>query len=199
MSQQPPWPPQQPPYSQQPYGQAQWGQQPPQYAPSQQFQQTQQPLQPVNKSPFSSMVSIGTILIIVGVIYTILTHSNSAVPTSPTSPATPAKVGDMITIDGASCTLISATDTDAPGYLTVKFNLVNNSGSEYNYYTSDFHIINSFGSIIDPEVGLSGALAPGGHGIGILNFQINDLHNTKLLWQPVGHSNDLSHVWDLGL
>jgi hypothetical protein len=196
MSQQPPWPPQQPPYSQQPYGQAQWGQQPPQYAPPQQFQQTQQPLQPVMKSPFSNMVSIGTILIIAGVIFTILTHSNSSVPTSP---ATPAKVGDTITIDGTSCTLISATDTDAPGYLTIKFNLVNNSGSEYNYYTSDFHIINSFGSIIDPEVGLSGALAPGGHGIGILNFQINDLHNTKLLWQPVGHSNDLSHVWDLGL
>ena len=167
-------------------------------------QQLQEPrwMKPSKTNLILRMFSIIVPLVLFGSIFIynvanyITNHNNTS---SVTMQSSVEKVGDTITIDNISSTLVSASDKDAPGYLSVVIRIVNNSQDEYTYYASDFHLITKFGSIIDPEESGSGALAPTGHGKGTINFQIDDTHDTKLLWQPTGHSNDLSHVWTLNL
>jgi len=127
-------------------------------------------------------------------------NQSSSSPTIIPTP-TPAKVGDTITIDGVASTLTSASafNKDGPGWIFVTINLMNNSSSEFDYYSTDYQIINDSGNIIDPEGADSGALAPGGHIKETLLFTVDTPHKATPLWQPAGYSNDLSHVWNLGL
>jgi hypothetical protein len=152
--------------------------------------------QPRKKSTccLSSIIfcSIGTLLVIVGLN---LMHFNFNFNTS----TEPAKIGDTITLNNISCTLRWANNITAPGFVTIDIKLVNNSQSEYHYYISDFVLKSSSGSIINPDGSGGGALVPGGSIQGTINFLIDEPHDTKLIWQPIGYSDDLTHLWNLGL
>lgn len=187
---------------------------PPQY----QFQQPPMtPQQTYHQSsrnrtfPYWGVIIAMVILIIATtpIIMQSLVHNNSdissattrttPIPSIPSPTPTPSSPGHAITIDGVTCGLILATDKQTPGYVTIYISVYNKSGSEYQYFASDFHLITSSGGIIDPvEEGVV-KLAPGGHAISILNFQIDYTQDLELLWQPEGHSNDLSHVWKLNI
>ncbi len=160
----------------------------------QQVQKPWHPLQPGKMGPGSLIVSISALLLIVGAIILILAHF--AVP------AGPAKVGDTITLDNISCTLLSVNSHEEPwywGYITITVKTVNNSESEYHYDISDFKLKSSSGLIIDPNSFGGASLAPGGNTQGTIDFQINDPKGSSLLWQPIDHRDELSHVWNLGL
>jgi len=223
----PQWPPQQPyqpPYGQQPNIQPQWGQQPPynkqplqtQYGnhltPQYHFQQL--PLyqhKVTRKETKNSYFFIAMILLILSVVLFIAAHNSLGSQfnlSSNSSSALPANVGDTITVDEISCTVLSvqgSSNSIDPGWVFVHIKLVNNSSSEIHYYATDFHIKTDSGSIIDGVSEgssfnmISGALAPGGSVDGIVGFILFDDHNAEMIWQPVGHSGDLSHIWKLGL
>jgi Domain of unknown function (DUF4352) len=117
--------------------------------------------------------------------------------------STPSKIGDTITVNGVSCTVIS---TQGPTNLTAGFSMVdvkivNNSNQEINYNATDFSVVTTNGNIIDASSSgsslqmVSGSLAPGGSIEGNIGFALFDTQDiTKMIWQPSG-TTDLSYAW----
>src|SRR5579872_474471 len=76
-------------------------------------------------------------------------NSGGSNNSSSSTPSGPAKVGDTITADDVSCTLvsvkvISGDDFDQPKagneFIVVHVKIVNNSSSEFDYNEFDFHV-----------------------------------------------------------
>jgi len=170
-------------------------------------QQPQQQLyrQPPQWSPtnpqYLTCKSRSIIIMCITIFATLVVSILVIVSINKSSQPSDAKVGDTITVQNISCTLISVSTDVAPGYVTIQIKLVNSSQSEYHYFATDLVLKTSSGDIIDPSESGNGALAPGGHGTGTLNFQIDNPHGATLFWQPVdlGMTNDLTHPWNLGL
>lgn len=151
-----------------------------------------------SNSPLQILGCTATLLLVVIAFSTIVTYYIYHPVDTNITQSTPVikKVGDTITIDNVSCTLIMAFGT---GDIIIRVKLVNNSKGEYHYYASDLQIKTSSGSIIAPEQDGGGALAPGGTVYGYLDFLVANSHNSELIWQPSGYSDDLSHGWILNL
>lgn len=149
------------------------------------------------------------------------TTSNAAGgATGSTSKSTaPAKVGDTITINDVSTTLVSVTPLQAgtydeapkagDSYFVLHVKITNKGTSSANYNAIDYKILNGAGSTNDTpafvstepsnaELG-SGQLAAGGSVEGDLVYEIGTTdHGAKLVWQP-GFDSSLDNVWSLGL
>lgn len=208
----------------------------------QQQQPSQQPMgyppqmpQPPKKNFFRTIPGIITGLIIVccvvGAIATAASKgggsttpgtSNSGLSSTNTSSSPskgPAKVGDSITDDGVSCTLLSvrvipADQYDPPKagneYIAVHVKIVNNSSSEFDYNEFDFHAKSGAGNVTDAEIPPStysannllnsGTLTQGGkvEGDVILQVPTGD-HKADLTWTPSIFSSNSDNVWSLGL
>lgn len=144
--------------------------------------------------------------ILISIFFLNLNRSGSSSPIISITP-TPSKIGDTITVNGVSCTVIS---TEGPtnlsdGYSTVYVKIVNNSSQEINYHARDFSVVTTNGNIINADSYgselqmVSGSLAPGGSiegGIGFALFGTHDI--TKMIWQPDG-TTDLSYAWYISL
>lgn len=152
-------------------------------------------------------------------------NGNTGSTNNPTSGATAtsqgsAKVGDTITVDDVSCTLVSAKTVQGDEFVKpdsgnvfvlVTVKIVNNSSSEYDYNPFDFNAEWSTGNIIAEEfvtpdsVSSShqlnvGTLAAGGSVQGQLLFQVpKGDHQAKLTWQATFLSDKTSNAWLLGL
>jgi hypothetical protein len=159
-------------------------------------------------------------------------NTNSPATTASSSPtsgatATPQgsakqvkQVGDTITVDGVSCTLMSAQtvagdDFAQPDtgnvFVLVTVKIVNSSSSEYDYNPFAFNAWWSTGNIVpesilgpssvpmSQELG-AGTLAAGGSVQGKILFQVpaSD-HQAKLTWQPTFLSDKTSNAWLLGI
>jgi hypothetical protein len=132
---------------------------------------------------------IGFLAAITAVGYLVLHFSNfnfnantpSAQVNTPTAQVNPTsvKVGDTITVNNVSCTLVTLNPYgDISDAIMVKVIIVNNSGNNISYNNNDFQIKDE----------------------GIEVFEIQYQHNAELIWQPNWpNDTDLSHVWKLGL
>lgn len=131
----------------------------------------------------------------------------------------PAKVGDTITIDGVSTTLVSVK-TVQPGefdqapkagdsYFDLHIKIVNTGANTADYNELEFKILTGAGSTDDTPAFVtsvptnaqlgSGQLAAGGTKEGDLVYEIGTTdHGAKLVWQP-GIDQSLDNVWSLGL
>ncbi|HEX8981635.1 MAG TPA: DUF4352 domain-containing protein [Ktedonobacterales bacterium] len=131
----------------------------------------------------------------------------------------PAKVGDTITVDGVSTTLVSVK-TIQPGdidqapqagdsYFVLHIKITNKGSNTANYNEIEYKILTGAGSTDDTPVILStepsnallgaGQLAAGGTKEGDLVFEIGTTdHGAKLVWQP-SFDQSLDNVWSLGL
>ncbi len=131
----------------------------------------------------------------------------------------PAKVGDTITVDGVSTTLVSVK-TIQPGdidqapqagdsYFVLHVKITNKGSSTANYNEIEYKILTGAGSTDDTPVILStepsnallgaGQLAAGGTKEGDLVYEIGTTdHGAKLVWQP-SFDQSLDNVWGLGL
>lgn len=149
--------------------------------------------------------------------------STSSSATASSATATPqgsAKVGSTITVDGVSCTLVSAKVVQGDAYVKpdagnvfvlVTVKIVNNSSSEFDYNPFDFNAEWTTGNIVSEEfvspdsVSSSqqlhdGTLAVGGSVQGQILFQVpQGDHKAKLTWQPNFLSDKTSNAWLLGL
>jgi hypothetical protein len=204
---------QQPPHWQMPQGQQLFPQQP--YGqPSQWIQQPlppQQPYQPVLSSTQVLTCKSRSIIMLTGFIILgmllffffadLTSQSPSHNSQSNDTSGVTAKVGDTITVDNISCTLISVSNNVAPGYVVVEMKITNNSGQEYTIYGSDFNLKKSSGLLINSDQPGEASVTPGGSTNFHIDFQISDPHNSVLYWQPLDLylSNDLTHSWSLGL
>lgn len=131
----------------------------------------------------------------------------------------PAKVGDTITINGISTTLVSIK-TVQPGefdqaaqagssYFDLHIKITNTGTNTANFSEIDYKILTGAGSTIDTpsfvtsvpteaQLG-TGQLAAGGTKEGDLVYEIGTTdHGAKLVWQP-GFDQSLDNVWSLGL
>lgn len=147
--------------------------------------------------------------------------SNSAgTSTSTTTQKGPAKVGDTITVDGVSATLVSVKPLQGDEFnqpkagnqfIVVHVKITNKSGSETSYNPLDFHVKTGAGNITDEDFASpssytanntldSGSLASGGSVEGDIIFQVpvND-HKAELTWQPSFFSDKSDNAWNLGL
>lgn len=145
--------------------------------------------------------------------------SNSGGSTSTTSTSNKAaKVGDTITINGESATLVSVQQIqpgqyDTPpstgkAYYVLHLKMTNSGSSPADFNEFDFKVLTGQGSTIDqsfissePDDKLlqSGQIAPGGNVEGDLVYQLSTSdHGAKLIWQP-GFDNSLDHAWSLGI
>jgi hypothetical protein len=139
----------------------------------------------------------------------------------PKPTATPLpKVGSTITVDKVSVTLMSVTTIQGDEFsqpkagnefILVTVKMVNNSGSEQSYSSTDFHVRSSSGNITNAEIvcpstytannELSGFghLTNGGSVTGDICLQapVGD-HGARLTWQP-GFGNTGDNGWLLGL
>ncbi|HLZ23985.1 MAG TPA: DUF4352 domain-containing protein [Ktedonobacterales bacterium] len=222
MGQQPPY--QQPQYPQQP-------QQPMGY-PS---QLPPMPQPPKKKNFFRTIPGIVTGIIIVccvlgGLVVAISKGGGSTTPggtgnnggSSNSSSSTsrgPAKVGDTITTDDVSCTLVSVKVISGDEFIqpkagnefiVVHVKIVNKSSSEFNYNEYDFHVKSGSGNVTDAEFPPTtytannllnnGTLTEGGNVEGdiILQAPKGD-HNADLTWTPSIFSSNTDNVWRLGL
>lgn len=140
--------------------------------------------------------------IMISIFFMYINHSGMSFPFSSIAP-TPSKIGDTITVNGVSCTVISTQGPTnlSDGYSLVNVKIVNNSSQEINYHATDFHVVTTTGNIIDADSYgsslqmVNGSLAPGGSiegGIGFALFDTQDI--TKMIWQPNGTTN-LSYAW----
>ena len=155
----------------------------------------------------------------------ITTGSAPGAPSSVASTATAAarnyaNVGDTITADGVSCTLVSARIVPGDQYfkpdagnvfVIVTVKIVNNSSSEFGYNQYDFNAESGTGNLRHPEwffpdlvAGITrlkdGTLAIGGTVQGDILFQVpKDDHQARLTWQPRFYSDRTSNVWLLGI
>lgn len=140
---------------------------------------------------------------------------------APTATASgPAKVGDTITVDSVSCTLVSVKpiagdDFTQPKagneFIVVHVKIVNKSSSEFNYNPFDFHVKSGSGNITDEEAVPpstytannelnAGTLAAGGSVEGDIIFQATKGdHKAQLTWSPSVFSDKTSNAWNLGL
>ncbi len=131
----------------------------------------------------------------------------------------PAKVGDTITVDGVSTTLVSVK-TIQPGefdqapkagdsYFVLHVKVTNTGTNTANYNEIDYKILTGAGSTDDtfaivtsePTDAMlgSGQLAAGGTKEGDLVYEIGTTdHGAKLVWQP-SFDQSLDNVWSLGL
>jgi hypothetical protein len=235
-SQQPP----SPDFSQQPPP-PNYTQQPPPYGQPLYPGYGQQPPQPPKKKPIWLWISggVGALLVVCCIaVAAMANHSsttttagnttssnNSSSSQSQQATATPksakaAKVGDTITIDNVSCTLMSVKPLQGDEFtqpksgnefVVVHVKIVNKSGSEADYNPFDFHIKTGTGNITDEEFAApstytsnnelqSGKLADGGKVEGDIIFQapIGD-HAAALTWQPSFFGNEGDNAWNLGL
>ncbi len=130
-----------------------------------------------------------------------------------------AKVGDTITVDGVSTTLMSVK-TIQPGeidqapqagdsYFVLHVKITNKGSNTEDYNEIDYKILTGAGSTDDTPVILStepsnallgaGQLAAGGTKEGDLVYEIGTTdHGAKLVWQP-SFDQSLDNVWGLGL
>ena len=141
-------------------------------------------------------------------------------PTSiPTTLPGPAKIGDTITVDGISCTLVSVKYLPDDGiympkagneFIVVRVKLVNNSGTDFDYNEYDYHARSSAGDVTDPEISPetytandllnSGKLSPSGTVTGDVILQVpKGDHKAELTWQPFYDSGTTDNLWYLGL
>ncbi len=235
------------PYGQPQSGQLQWNQQPPpQFGqPQQQPQWQQPPNQPAPQPPKKRgvlkwvLIAVGIMLVaIIGLCAVISAGINSAVKTATkgtiSSTDTPsnnssggnnssgqvAKVGQTITVNGFSCTLLSvkklASDEivkPKPGneFIVVHVKLNNGSSDEKDYSPIYFHVRSGAGNITDEEIGPpssytannelnSGKLSAGGSVEGDIIFQVpTGDHKAQLTWQPNILGNSTDNAWNLGL
>ncbi|HEV2235485.1 MAG TPA: DUF4352 domain-containing protein [Ktedonobacterales bacterium] len=130
-----------------------------------------------------------------------------------------AKVGDTITVDNVSTTLVSVNVIQGDEFIqpkagnefiVVHVKIVNHSGSEQDYNEFDFHVRTSSGNITNVEVPPStytanselnsGKLTNDGSVEGdiILQAPVGD-HGAKLTWQPSFFGNAGDNTWLLGL
>lgn len=134
-------------------------------------------------------------------------------------PAQAAKVGDTITVDNVSTTLVSVKPIQAgqydtapkagDSYYVLHVKVANHGTSTADYNEIEYKILTGAGSTVDTQAFVSsepdnqllqsGQIAPNGSAEGDLVFEIgtND-HGAKLVWQP-GLDNSLDNVWSLGL
>lgn len=146
-------------------------------------------------------------------------NTSSSNNSSSSTSAGPAKVGDTITSDDVSCTLVSVKvipgdDFDQPKagneFIVVHVKIVNNSSSEFDYNEFDFHVKSGSGNVTDAEIPPStytannlldnGTLTEGGKVEGdiILQAPKGD-HKADLTWTPSIFSSNTDNVWSLGL
>lgn len=131
----------------------------------------------------------------------------------------PAKVGDTITVDGVSTTLVSVK-TIQPGefdqapaagdsYFVLHVKIINNGSNTADYNELEFKILTGSGSADNTPAFVtsvpsnarlgSGQLAAGGTKEGDLVYEIGTTdHGAKLVWQP-SFDQSLDNVWSLGL
>jgi hypothetical protein len=146
-------------------------------------------------------------------------------PTTPPTPiptvaSGPAKIGQTITVNGVSCTLLKVgtiPDDDlgllkaGNEWVVVTVKLVNNSGQDYEYMEYDFSIISGSGNATSPdippstytannEMSVEATLTNGGSTTGDIIFQapVGD-HKAELSWKPSYSSGTTDNVWLLGL
>lgn len=171
------------------------------------YPRTRQLSTPQAQIGFSALAGMGIILCVLCSLCSMAANFHPSVG-NPLAFGGVRHVGDTITVDGVSCTLVSvqpSTTTDGiPNVVTVEIKLVNNSSSEVQYNALDFHAVTGTGQVVDFAADLlgSGGLVPGGTVDGGLDFLLtaND-HSAKLLWQPGldDVSGDTSNEWSLGL
>lgn len=146
--------------------------------------------------------------------------SSNTSSSSSTNSSGPAKVGDKITVDDVSCTLMSVKviqgdEFDQPKagneFIVVHVKIVNNSSSEFAYNVYDFHVKTGSGNVTDPEAVPpstytanntldSGNLTSGGKVEGDIVIQApKSDHKAELTWAPSIFSSDTDNVWSLGL
>lgn len=149
-----------------------------------------------------------------------LTPPPTTVPTLSMNASGPAKVGQTITVNGLSCTLMSAKILPDDGaellkagneWVVVHVKIVNQTNQDYHYSGEDFNIISGTGNATYPSVippstyhgtqfELSAALVPGGSTSGDIIFQaLQGDHNAELSWKPNFFGNTTDNVWELGL
>jgi len=137
---------------------------------------------------------------------------------TPTTYATIAKVGQTITVQDMSCTLISvhklsadAYSSPKPGnqYIFVHVKLANNGPNGQDYNPFNFHVKSGSGNITDEDFTTSytgnnqlnsGKLAAGGRVEGDIVFQVTiGDHKAELTWQPNYFGSSSDYAWNLGL
>jgi Domain of unknown function (DUF4352) len=154
---------------------------------------------------------------------------DSSIPTSiPTSASVPtsipttngsSNVGNTITVNGVSCTLVSVQPIQGDGitqpkpgdtFIVVHIKMSNNSGSDFQYFALNFQAISSTGNatygVLPPSTYTAnneieqGTLVPGGSFQGDLIFEVaTGDHKAELSWQPNTSGNATQNVWNLGL
>lgn len=150
---------------------------------------------------------------------TTTTGSSSTASGATSKPAQAAKVGDTITVNGVSTTLVSVKPIQAgqydtapkagDGYYVLHVKVVNHGTGTADYNEIDYKILTGAGSTVDTQAFLSaepdnallqsGQLAANGSVEGDLVFEIGTSdHGAKLVWQP-GFDTSLDNVWSLGL
>ncbi len=152
----------------------------------------------------------------------VITNDSSQTFVASTTPytfsATLAEVGQTITVNDVSCTLVSvhkleANDYDKPKpgnqFIVVHVKLNNGSSDEKDYNPLYFHVKSGAGDITNEVFTFHytannrlnfGKLAPGGSVEGDITFQvpIGD-HKAELTWQPNYFGNSSDYAWNLGL
>lgn len=147
------------------------------------------------------------------------TSGNAGSTSTSIAPKGPAKVGDTITVDGVSTTLVSVkpikgdefTQPKAGNeFIVVRIKMTNKSGNEQDYNEFDFHVKTGSGNITDSTIPPStytannelnsGTLADGGTVTGDIIFEVpKGDHKAQLTWSPSFFSDKTSNAWSLGL
>jgi len=141
-------------------------------------------------------------------------------PTFSTSSSGPAQIGQTITVNGVSCTLISVNTIPDDGvgllhpgdeWVAVHVEIVNQTNGDYNYALGDFNIISGTGNATLPtpaapsmyhgkQIAIMATLIPGGRTTGDIIFQVlKGDHNAELSWKPNYFGNTTDNVWQLNL
>jgi Domain of unknown function (DUF4352) len=152
--------------------------------------------------------------------YNYLHATDTTSPTLSTSASGPAQVGQTITVNGVSCTLISGNTIPDDGigllhpgdeWVVVHVKIVNQTNEDYHYALGDFNIISGTGNATLPtpaapstfhgtQIAITATLVPGGSTTGDIIFQVpQGDHNAELSWKPNFHGNTTDNVWQLNL
>ncbi len=220
--------PPQPPYGQPPQPQPQWPQQP--------YQPASAPQPPKKRGVLKwVLIGVGIMLVaIIGLCALISAAINSAVKTTTTgtisstnnssggntSTGQIANVGQTITVNGFSCTLVSVKSLASdevvkpkPGnkFIVVHVKLSNGTSNEQDYNPFYFHVKSGTGNITDEEIVAPssytannelhyGKLAAGGSTEADIIFQVpTGDHKAQLTWQANVFGNSTDNAWNLGL
>lgn len=132
----------------------------------------------------------------------------------------PSRVGGAITVDGISCTLVSArvlpaglfiTPKAGNEYILIHVTLTNRGAREAHYGPLDFHVKSGAGVITSPDFIYpttytakdtldTGVLTPGARTEGDILFQTpTGDHALQLTWQPNIFASVTENAWNLGL